>query len=374
MTIYFGENLKRLRKGKNLTQETLADFLGVSFQAVSKWERGETYPEITILPAISAFFGVSIDDLFGIDKTQQEQKINNYINLYDNMKLKDASLVFEEFSKAVKEFPGEFRILIRYMELLHEEKGSVLKPDCKKTSDELISIYENIQKHCTDDSIRIWSKRIIINHLMKKYDCTCNEEGRYRTHEEYLKQAKNIVSTLPAMADSKECMSLLIYEDSVKKAIEEMMYQLQNTIIGHCYYSNNFSHEHKISIISHMNALFEMLFTDGNYGKNTLHLLYNYGHLGHLYSETGNSEKAMEYLKKAAEFAVKCDTLPDISEKAAWFYEREPIFRDMNMCTRMELLMTEYYPLTDEFKATPEFKEILSVLNPAGTPPHPRIG
>lgn len=155
MTIYFGENLKRLRKGKNLTQETLADFLGVSFQAVSKWERGETYPEITILPAISAFFGVSIDDLFGIDKTQQEQKINNYINLYDNMKLKDASLVFEEFSKAVKEFPGEFRILIRYMELLHEEKGSVLKPDCKKTSDELISIYENIQKHCTDDSIRI---------------------------------------------------------------------------------------------------------------------------------------------------------------------------------------------------------------------------
>ena len=42
MNIYFGENLKRLRLEKNLTQEKLADFLGVSFQSISKWERGDT--------------------------------------------------------------------------------------------------------------------------------------------------------------------------------------------------------------------------------------------------------------------------------------------------------------------------------------------
>ncbi len=48
MNIYFGENLKKLRKSKNLTQDALADFLGMSFQAVSKWERGETYPDILI--------------------------------------------------------------------------------------------------------------------------------------------------------------------------------------------------------------------------------------------------------------------------------------------------------------------------------------
>ena len=46
MTIYFGENLKKLRKSKGLTQEDLADFLGMSFQAISKWERNETYPDI----------------------------------------------------------------------------------------------------------------------------------------------------------------------------------------------------------------------------------------------------------------------------------------------------------------------------------------
>ena len=49
MNIYFSENIKQLRKERDLTQEALADFLGVSFQAVSKWERGESYPDIEIL-------------------------------------------------------------------------------------------------------------------------------------------------------------------------------------------------------------------------------------------------------------------------------------------------------------------------------------
>ena len=45
MNIYFRENIRRMRKQRDLTQEALADFLGVSFQAVSKWERGESYPD-----------------------------------------------------------------------------------------------------------------------------------------------------------------------------------------------------------------------------------------------------------------------------------------------------------------------------------------
>ncbi|MGN0485920.1 MAG: helix-turn-helix domain-containing protein [Acutalibacteraceae bacterium] len=362
MTVYFGENLKRLRKEKNITQETLADYLGVSFQAVSKWERGETYPDITMLPSLSAFFDVSVDDLLGIDKAKKEQKIREYLEIYDTMRLKDLSVTFQKFQRAVKEFPGEFRILIRYMELLTEEKDCISSPDYEKTSQELVSIYQAIQSHCTDDSIRIWSKRLLCRHLFKKYDCTMPHDEKYRA------QGESIIREMPSLTDTREYLSMMFHRDTstyyevLRGTMEELLYLLQNAIISYCYYDESFTPAYKIEVISHMNGLFHRICSDGNYGKNRIHLVYNYGHLGHLYFESGDRENAIRYLRLCAEYARKCDELSDTSERAAWFYERENCFRDMSMCKRMRGLMTEHYPLSDDFKATPEFQKIISLL------------
>lgn len=64
----FNEKLQELRKNKGLTQEELAEALWVSRTAVSKWESGRGYPSIDSLKQISAFFGVSIDDLLSGDE------------------------------------------------------------------------------------------------------------------------------------------------------------------------------------------------------------------------------------------------------------------------------------------------------------------
>ena len=56
MNIRLGEKIRTLRKSKNISQEVLANYLGVSFQAVSKWEKGETLPDVTLIPAIACFF------------------------------------------------------------------------------------------------------------------------------------------------------------------------------------------------------------------------------------------------------------------------------------------------------------------------------
>ena len=60
-----GTNIMRLRKEAGLTQEQLANALGISYQAVSKWENGVSCPDISTLPLIADLFGVSIDSLFG---------------------------------------------------------------------------------------------------------------------------------------------------------------------------------------------------------------------------------------------------------------------------------------------------------------------
>lgn len=70
--LYLPENLKKYRILKNLTQEDVAEYLGITPQSVSKWERGESYPDITLLPALANIFETSIDLLVGMDTIRAE--------------------------------------------------------------------------------------------------------------------------------------------------------------------------------------------------------------------------------------------------------------------------------------------------------------
>ena len=66
MTVNLGEKLKELRKNKNVSQEQVAAYLGVSFQAISKWENCITSPDITLLPSIARYYGITVDDLLQV--------------------------------------------------------------------------------------------------------------------------------------------------------------------------------------------------------------------------------------------------------------------------------------------------------------------
>ena len=65
--IKVGEKIKELRLREGRTQEALANELGVTAQAVSRWEKGICYPDMEVIPSIANYFGVSIDELFGYD-------------------------------------------------------------------------------------------------------------------------------------------------------------------------------------------------------------------------------------------------------------------------------------------------------------------
>lgn len=64
MILQIGENIKQLRTNAGWTQRALAFELQISIQAVSKWEQGRSYPDVTLLPQIAKLFSVSIDQLF----------------------------------------------------------------------------------------------------------------------------------------------------------------------------------------------------------------------------------------------------------------------------------------------------------------------
>ena len=82
MNEYLGNNIRTLRKAKNLTQEQFSEQLGVSFQSVSRWENSIAYPDIEMIPKIARFFGVSTDYLFGIP---EEDKYARLAELKDEL-------------------------------------------------------------------------------------------------------------------------------------------------------------------------------------------------------------------------------------------------------------------------------------------------
>lgn len=63
-----GNQIKLLRQWRGITQEEMAQHFGITAQAVSKWERGAATPDIALLPEISAYFGVTIDELFALSR------------------------------------------------------------------------------------------------------------------------------------------------------------------------------------------------------------------------------------------------------------------------------------------------------------------
>ena len=74
-----GKEIRRLRMDRGLTQEALADALNVTAQTVSKWECGNSIPDVQLLPEIAIFFGVTIDQLFAMTAEQQMDRIENRI-------------------------------------------------------------------------------------------------------------------------------------------------------------------------------------------------------------------------------------------------------------------------------------------------------
>ncbi len=66
MNIDIGNTVKKLREDRHVTQEQLATFLGVTPQAVSRWETSAVYPDIKMLPAITDYFSVTTDELLGV--------------------------------------------------------------------------------------------------------------------------------------------------------------------------------------------------------------------------------------------------------------------------------------------------------------------
>lgn len=106
MNIRIGEVIKQLRNKNKYTQKSLAVYLGVTEQAISRWESGTGYPDIELLPAIAQVFSVTVDYLLGVDKTEKDKRLEEIYNEIKNINFYGNSN--EETLQNARKFAAEF--------------------------------------------------------------------------------------------------------------------------------------------------------------------------------------------------------------------------------------------------------------------------
>lgn len=155
MKVLIGENIKRLRREKNITQEQLAEAMNISCPAVSKWERGESYPDITLLAPLAYYFGVSIDDLMGYDAVQTEKEIESLLDRFNDLLRSDYAAGTALIQKARKDYPNDYHIMHCYMWHIAGDYADNNPDVLISHKDEFLDICQKIEDGCKDIGIRL---------------------------------------------------------------------------------------------------------------------------------------------------------------------------------------------------------------------------
>lgn len=147
--INIGTKIRELRKKKGITQEALAEVMSVSPQAVSKWESGLTYPDMTMIPLLAGYFEISLDVLFDYDLQAQKAKVEQIINDAWAYFFDDPLRYAETMKAALKDYPGNEALLERLIEAYrrlneNNEYSDVLMELCQK----LLSESRNFARVC----------------------------------------------------------------------------------------------------------------------------------------------------------------------------------------------------------------------------------
>ena len=170
MKLNIGETIKRLRKEREITQEELAEVLGVSFQSISRWENDFCYPDIELIPTIAAFFDISTDKLMGVDEAAEKKAVDRYLKDFQAANSVGNTDECIRIARAgVAEFPNNYALLNKLMYALFSatiDDADIVdwKENQQKYDAEIVALGERIMKYCSDAKIKFEATDRLASH------------------------------------------------------------------------------------------------------------------------------------------------------------------------------------------------------------------
>ena len=151
MNITIGNKIKQLRQRRNLTQEDLGEALGVSFQAVSKWENNIALPDIALVPTIARYFGVSIDELFDYSKNDIDRAVDEICSRAYEFRESDPAKSRAILEEGLEQYPDNEKILNNMLYVVNYSEFP----------DETIKLASKLIERTNDSEVRYDSLRFL---------------------------------------------------------------------------------------------------------------------------------------------------------------------------------------------------------------------
>ena len=388
MQLNLDVKIRELRKRDGRTQDNLAEALGVTAQAVSRWESGGSYPDMEMIPAIANYFHVSIDELFGYHD-DREEKIKSILEKADKILTRQGQIIsngsltddvyvcISMLRDASEEFPNETRILLKLAEALnmwgwhihgahaHELDGSgVYRDDTAYNAQneywqEAVRVYERILKcdpspyereHTIIGVISLYSKM----GEYKKAKALVMQQSPIRISKEVM-LPKATVGEEKAKAEANCIMDLLSCLRGAIQAPLAMRPALSSSAYGKNLY---------LSIV-HM---YESIFDDGRCGCWHTHICLLYLQLMYCEAHSGGSmQKVMEYFDKAFDHYKKYQLIYEQLEEGQKYKYSAPLVSSLQVGKgglaplASNFWKQEFSPFTqdilDEIRKNPKYAE-----------------
>ena len=286
MEVQIGKVIRELRVRNRVTQEMLAEHIGVTSQAISKWEAGVNLPDITMLSGLASYFGVTADYLlYGEpDITEDETRILNEV--MERKGQGDMEGALEKLTQGVNLYPRNYSILLEYVSCIYKMRSK----EAYKDRIESAVFYANRIISESGDSRLVYRAK----HLLGLIYCEIDME-----------KARKIADSLP---DMPVCRNLLLEHILKGKELESLRDDNLSLFLFYIWdrlqkiaLSEERPTEERLIACTTGAKLWELFFYDGRLGYYHERPAWDYVCMMELYAGLGEKENALASMEKAIE-------------------------------------------------------------------------
>lgn len=302
MEINLKEKLRTLRQQRNITQEALAKHLGITPQSVGKWERGEGFPDITLLPKIAFYFNVTVDELLSVDQIRVEETICEYLRQSEIFQQNGENQKnLEMWEKAYAEFPNDCRVIEGLMFAINRE---AVYPCPQDKATLIITLGEELLQKSTEPRQR----ERVIQRLSYTYANIDKEKALY-----YADMSGTFFITRENLRSA-----ILDGEEGVGACQSYIMNLIHEAALTACNMTSKvpFTHEEIIEAYTFAIDILRRLFSDDNVGFYAFDLSFYYSRIALEYADMKDTAHTLKALEESCRYAIIEANLKDMDYTA----------------------------------------------------------